>query len=135
MRAFDIALFIILLEATIGFSNALGIWEENYYQAPNNTYTNYKVADLNTYNNATVVSEPALIDRFVKGASDLIGSIAVGLWGLFTIIFSIIYIYPELIKLFGIPSALGTFMQVGIYVIYLVGLYQWKSNKGVDNYR
>ena len=129
MRAYDIALFLIILQAAIGFTNELGIFDEQYYATQNNTYTNYRVSDLDEFNN--LATEEAGLWDYTTMLANLAWE---GIKMFLSVIFSIVIIFPKLISIFNIPAGISAFIQVAIYVVYFIGWAQWKSNKGMRMY-
>ncbi len=127
MRAYDIAMWLIILQASIGFINAIGLFETQYYATPQNAY-NYEIQDLDEYK--VLTDNPGVLDYTRMG----INWAWEGLVVIFKIIFSIVIIYPMLIKEFGIPAVLSVFLQATVYVVYAVGYKQWKSGKGMAYY-
>lgn len=122
-RASDITLFIIILQASIGFINATGLFTQNYYATPQNQYF-YTVQNLSDYSKATTA----------PGIGDYITILAAWTWQAFFIgiqvVFAIVIIMPLLVFTFKIPLILSAFLQVGVYYVYAVFYAQWKSGKG-----
>ena len=127
MRAYDMALILIILQASIGFVNGLGIFDRDYYATQNNTYTQYRVANLTEYN-------PSEGEGLADYVADLARWVVDGLKLLFKVVGAVFIIYPTLTDTFGVPSGLSILLQGGIYVIYIMGWVQWKSNKGMRQF-
>jgi len=125
MRAYQIILFLILLQASIGFVNQIDFFgdQKQFYTTPQNEWTTKNVTQLGQY--ATEGNETNIVDTFAQGV----------MWGwemlilFIQIIFSIVIVLPALIKVFAIPWQLASFIQIGIWVIYVWGLVQFKSGK------
>lgn len=128
MRAYDIAFALIILQATIGFVNGLGLFEHPYYATPENEYTKYKVEDLKDYKK--IADNPSVLDYMALSVNLLWEGFVMFL----KVVFAVIVILPILIDIFGVPVGLASLIQVGIYVIYFMGWTQWKSNKGLRYY-
>lgn len=126
-RASDITLFIIILQAAVGFVNATGLYTMLYYSTPQNQYS-YTVQNLSDYNKAT--TSPSI--------GDYITILAAWTWETFfigiQIVFAVIVVMPFLVLTFKIPLILSAFLQVGVYYIYATWYAQWKSGKGWKMY-
>lgn len=123
-RASDITLFIILLQAAIGFVDAAGMFNQHYFDVPSNN-ASYTLTDLDSY--ASQVSDPddinSQLDLYLNWAWE---SFFIGL----KVLFAVVFVLPTLISVFGVPAILATFIQVGIYYIYATWYSQYKSGKG-----
>ena len=126
-RASEITLFIIVLQASIGFVDATGMFTEHYLEIPSNS-ANYEISDLNTY--ASETSEPTLISEIMLGAEWVIESFFIGL----KIIMAVVFVLPTLVNTFQVPLILSAFIQVGVYYIYATWYSQYKSGKGWKQY-
>ena len=94
-----------------------------YSAMADNKYSTWNVTgELSGY---SVGEEASAWDYFSASVSFLID----GLIMFFKIIFSIVFIYPVLDKVFGLPWQLSGLIQVGIVTIYIWGLMQYKSGK------
>lgn len=124
MRAYELALFIVLLSGAIGLVNGLGVFSESYISTPQNYVSgSFNVSELNKTSSMTGHS----------GALDYFSSIISWSWQGLTIflnvIFCIVCLYPTLVNDFGVPALLSGFMQLGIYVVYAVGFIQFLTGK------
>ena len=126
-RASEITLLLIILQAAIGFVNATDLFSIDYMSSQQNQYV-YTVSNLSDYNEIT--EEP--------GALDYLTSLAAWTWTSFLIgikiVFAVLFIYPKLVDLFGIPEVLSGLLQIGIYYTYAIWYTQWKSGKGWKTY-
>lgn len=123
-RASELTLFIILLQASIGFVDASGMFSAHYLTVPQNN-ASYTISNLDEY--ATSASTPPSIlsevDLFVHWAWD---AFLIGL----KILFAVIFVLPTLVTTFSVPVVLATFIQVGVYYLYATWYSQYKSGKG-----
>lgn len=126
IRALDIAIFLIILQATIGFVNSLGMFDYDYYATQNNTYTQYTVQDLEEYE--TMAQNPGVSD-YVSLAVDLAWE---GIIIIAKVFFSVVLILPTLVSVFEIPTALAALIQGLVYFVYIIGWAQWKSGKSME---
>ena len=127
LRAFEIILFILLLQASIVFVGNIDLFEGDDYMEysamADNEYSTWNITgELSEY---SVGEEASAWDYFSASVTFLID----GLIMFFKIIFSIVFIYPTLVKVFGLPWELSALLQVGIVTIYIWGLMQYKSGK------
>ena len=125
-RASEITLFLILIQASIGFVDAIGLFSQHYMAVPSNN-ASYTITDLNTYAGE---QNPGILDELMIAARWAIDAFFIGL----KIIFTVIFVLPTLIFTFGVPAAIAAFIQVGIYYIYAIWYAQWKSGKGWKQY-
>ena len=123
-RASDITLFLILLQASIGFVDATGMFDEHYMGSVSNN-ASYTISDLDSYA-ATANEDVGVLDEIRVYAQWGIEALLIGL----KIIFTVIVVFPTLVSVFHIPTILSIFLQCGIYYIYAVFYAQYKSGKG-----
>lgn len=127
-RASEITLFIILVQAAIGFVDGSGIFTEHYLDVPENN-ADYTLTDLESYASAANETESitSQVDLYLDWAWE---SFFIGL----KILFAVLFVLPTLISLFGVPTILATFIQVGVYYTYATWYAQYKSGKGWQAY-
>jgi hypothetical protein len=127
-RASEITLFIVLIQAAIGFVDASGMFDQSYYSVPSNN-ASYTLTDLGSYASQAEedTSISSQIDLYLDWAWD---SFFIGL----KILFAVLFVLPTLINVFGIPGILATFIQVGIYYVYATWYAQYKSGRGWKAY-
>ncbi len=130
IRALDIAIYLIIIQATIVFVNNLGIFDEDYYANQNNTYTEYRIGSTDKEVYKAQIEEPSLIDKGIYLVEIAIG----GLFAILEILIAVFVILPTLIRDFGVPAGLSVLLQVGIWVIYYIGWYQYRSGKSLEGY-
>lgn len=125
-RASEITLFIIILQAAIGFVDATGMFSHHYLGDTQNN-ASYTITDLDAYSTQTeeggisgIVSE---IDLYAHWAWE---AFFIGL----KIVFAVVFILPTLVTKFNVPVVLSVFIQAGIYYIYAIWFAQYKSGKG-----
>jgi len=125
-RASDITLFLILLQASVGFVDATGMFTEHYIDVPSND-ADYTLDDLSEY---SVPADPGIIDEIMLAAHWMVESFFIGI----KIIFTVIFVFPTLVSRFGIPVALSLFIQAGVYYVYASWYAQFKSGRGWKQY-
>ena len=125
-RASEITLFLIILQASIGFVDAIGLFDQSYLAVPSNN-ASYTLTDLEEY---TAVQNPGIVDELVLMAHWAIESFMIGI----KVILTVVFVLPMLINTFGVPSALALFIQAGIYYIYGTWYAQYKSGRGWKAY-
>ena len=96
-RASEITLMIILLQASIGFVDAVGIFSEHYFDVPENN-ASYTLTDLDSYASVTEDKSDlnSQIDLYLNWAWE---SFFIGL----KVIFAVIFVLPTLVFAFGVP--------------------------------
>ena len=122
-RASDITLFLIIIQAAIGFVNATGLFTEQYAPTPQNQYS-YVVQNLSDYQ---TVTESESWGTYLNVAVDFtISTFLIGL----QVVFAVITIFPLLVWTFNVPVILSVFIQAGVYFVYAVWYSQYKSGRG-----
>lgn len=123
-RASEITLFIILVQASIGFIDTSGVFTNHYLDVTSNN-ASYTITDLESYSTATAENNGinSQIDLYLNWAWE---SFFIGI----KVLFAVVFILPTLINIFGVPTILATFMQVGVYYVYATWYAQYKSGKG-----
>ena len=121
-RASEITLFLILLQASIGFVDATGMFTEHYISVPSNN-ASYTISDLYSY---SASQDPGIIDEAMLAIHWMLESFLIGL----KVVFTVIFVFPTLVTVFHVPVALSVFIQAGIYYVYAVFYAQFKSGKG-----
>lgn len=129
MRAYDIALFIILVQGAIAFVDGTGMFEQHFVNVPSNN-ASYTLSDLESYQSGT--NESTIFSdqddwNMLSGAWE---AIKIGI----KILFSVLFVLPTLMDVFGIDILLAAFLQVGVYFIYATAYLQFVSNRGFKQY-
>jgi len=134
MRAIDLAMFIIILEMSIGFLGSTGDVGLNLY----GTHGDYLRRDMSEYSinaqkNTSLgdglakTSAPTIADYFLFGAQWLFA----GINFFIQIATAFLAISFTLQTKFGIPFIpIGAFVQGIVYLIYMWAIVQWKSGRG-----
>lgn len=121
-RASDMTLLIILMQASIGFVDATGMFDASYLDVPANNAT-YTIDDLESYNQ---VPDNGIVDTATLYLDWALDAFLIGI----KVIFAVVFVLPTLITVFGVPSILAIFIQVGVYYIYATWYAQYKSKVG-----
>lgn len=120
MRAIEIAVFLILLQASIGFVSGMGIFEPDLY-VESNQFTEWGIDNFD--------------DEFAPGSqSSLTASIelliqSVGM--IASMMLAVLIIYPLLVGTFFVPATVAALIQVGIYAVYLLGGIEFMSGRSL----
>lgn len=122
-RASDITLFLILLQAAIGFIDATGMFDQSYLGSAVQNNATYTLTDLSEYK---AVEDQTIFDEVLLLAHWGIESFFIAV----KIIFAVIFVFPMLITKFQVPIILSAFIQVGVYYVYATWYAQYKSGKG-----
>ena len=125
-RASEITLFLILLQASVGFVDATGMFSEHYIDVPSNN-ASYTIQDLSEYSGSAT---PSIVDEIMLVAHWMIEGFFIGI----KIIFTIVFVFPTLVSVFNIPAVLSIFIQTGVYYVYAIWYAQFKSGKGWKQY-
>ncbi|MFA7121399.1 MAG: hypothetical protein WC277_07945 [Bacilli bacterium] len=125
MRAWDITLLLIVVQACIGLVNGVGLFDQAYFASQNDSTTAYTVGDISDLHDVEAggeVSQTSYFDFVVT-----FGMAGINL--LFKIIEAIVFIFPTLVDQFKIPLPLAAVLQSMIYLQIAWGYAQWKSNR------
>ena len=127
MRALEIAIFLLMISASISLVNSMGILDNTYVYNDNTPYRFWTVSNLTDFQ----TDNPTILDQVVVYVQFLIASI---LW-IVNIIATTIFIYPVLVDAFGVPGALSLFLQLGIWLNWVIGFVQWRRGASVEGLR
>ena len=127
MRAFEIILFIIIVQAAVVFTTDINLFDANYLEQSSLAKNQYSTTTIegNLSEYGSISENPSNWDYF---KTSIVWSIEAMIMFV-KIIFSIVFIFPVLVKVFEVPTVLAAFLQVGIVGIYIWGLAQWKTGK------
>ena len=133
MRAIDISILLIAIQASLKFVLLLGVFTTSYYAVPSNHWTEQSVSNLSQYSvNATSTTvELSLFQEASLAVEFLFDSI----FFMIEILLSVIVIFPTLINIFHIPVAVSGFLQTFVWFMYYLGYREWKSGKSVDQFK
>lgn len=119
--AFNIARWLIIIEATIGFVNGMGLFDDQYYQQDINNKSAYQVGDL---------EELAQEQSSPTSYFDMLVTMVLG--GFLMIIkmfLAVFFILPFLVMQFHIPLSLAALLQVGVYWVYYGAIAELRMNR------
>lgn len=119
--AYDIARWLIIIEATIGFVNGLGLTDAQYYQQDINNRSAYEVGDLD---------ELAEDQTSATSYFDMLVTMVLG--GFLMIIkmfLAVFFILPFLVTQFYVPLPLAALIQVGVYWCYYGAIAELRMNR------
>lgn len=127
MRALEITIFIVLLSASIGFLNAMNAFDNPYVESDSSQYSMWSVSNLSSFDN----QNPSILDQ----AGMLLNFAIMAITWVITIVLTIIVIFPTLVNTFHIPMALSALLQVGVWMVYVIGIVQWQRGASVEGLR
>jgi len=125
MRAWDITLLLIVIQACIGLVNGIGLFDQAYFATQNDSTTAFTVGDISDLHDVESGGEVSQMSYFDLAVT--FGMAGINL--LFKIIEAIVFIFPTLVNLFHIPLPLAAVLQSMIYLQVAWGYAQWKSNR------
>lgn len=129
MKAYEIALFIIILSASIGFMNNIGVFGiEQQTAAPESEFTERNISNLE--NLTQNQSEASVLEKTTVSIHWLFR----GLSMMLDIVGAIFFLYPTLDNVFGIPGSISALLQSAIWVVYVVGIVQIFLRSGFKYY-
>lgn len=132
MRAWDLAMFIIMVEMSIGFLGGIGFYPNDASGQPVDYLKSEQGGSIITFQknitdeNFIANRELGIADYFKFGLDWIFAS-----WNmLIQIIIAFVGISFILYKQFNIPIELCVFIQGIVYLIYTWGFIQWRSGRG-----
>lgn len=124
MKAYELALFLLILNATIGMVDSIGIFEAaTIVDDPN-----IRIDDMQNIK----INDEGIIEydediSLLAAAKTMLGVFVMGILG-------VVFVAPVLMSKFGVPLVLVAVLQVGIYLIYAAGIYQLITGRSIKNY-
>lgn len=125
-RASEITLILIFLQASIGFVDGIGLFDNSYMGTVSNN-ASYTITDLEEY---TKTQDITIWDEIYMASYWLIESFIIGI----KIVFTVVFVFPTLVSTFQVPTVLSVFLQAGIYYVYALWFAQFRSGKGYKQY-
>lgn len=120
--AVDVFKWLIIIQATIGFVNGLGLTDTHPFQQDVNSESIYETGDLRDLAEEQSGTTGG-ISYFDTIATYFIGGVIMFVW----IAMAIGCILPFLISQFHIPVLLAVLLQVGIYWVYYTAIFEIKT--------
>ena len=123
MRAYDILLFLVCLEASIGFVSSLNIFPVSYVDAS-------AVQVSETWSLEDVQNQTAtltLVDKLMFATDILFKAVSMFL----NMLLAIAVIYIPLTSVLGVPSEIALLLQGVVYVVYAWAIIQFLSGRSV----
>jgi len=121
MRAFDILLFLVCLEATIGFVASLDVFPVSYVD-PSAVHSDWSLVEIQEE-----ASQQGFFDKMML-ATDMLFK-ALGMF--FNMMVAIVAIYVPLTSVLGVPSEVALLVQSVVYVVYVWALIQFLSGRSI----
>ncbi len=123
MRAWDLAIFVIMIEMSIGFIAGLGFYDHpSLMSVQNGEINRYQTENINE----TFAEKPTIAD-YLKFSLDWVFAS----FNMFIMIVSaFVGISWILYTTFKLPLTLCFFIQGIVYLIYTWGFIQWRSGRG-----
>lgn len=119
--AYDIARWLIIIQATIGFVNGLGLFDDPYYQEDVNNKSAYETGSLDELSE----DQSSPVSYF-----DMLVTMVLGGFLMMVYIFAaVFFILPTLITEFHVPLALAALLQVGVYWVYYGAYAELRMNR------
>ena len=136
MRAVDITILLIAIQASIGFINTIGVFDDTntFFATPQNHWTEQSVSNLSEYSSVSSTSAGDGEMSLFEQASLAVEFLWDGLFFMVDILLAVIVIFPTLINIFHIPIVVSGFLQTFVWFMYYIGWRQWKSGKSVKEF-
>lgn len=134
MKAVDIILFIVLIEASAGFITGLGeigLFPSNETVGIGEFEDEYVTWNVSRFNESIPDISSTGLFSYVAAAWE---AVKIAFTTLIYMFGAIVCIYPQLVNTFHIPTQLSVFIQVGIYFVYSLAILQFISGRSTKNY-
>lgn len=133
MRAMDILLFCLCINAAIVLVSASGMGEmfnpghpNGFFTADTGEYYDNTLSDISNLNN-----NDSFTDMFMIAASWVIETTVF----MIKFLLSAVIVIPAMMDIFGFPLYLAAFLQGLLWVTYMWAYVQWKSGKSLYSYQ
>ena len=124
MKAYYLALFMLLISVTIGMVDDLGVFTPTTIV----DNPNIRIEDIKDVN----MNEEGIYEY--NEDMSLMGTMKMMLSVFIPAILGAVWIAPILFTKLGVPLALVVVLQVGIYVVYFIALLQIIFRTGITHY-
>jgi len=118
VRALEIAVFLIILQASIGFTTSLDLFSTSL-DVQNNEFSDWggdtDFQSESADSSATLLSS---LQLFWNAMNSII-----------QILTAVFVVFPILVSTFGIPGEVAAIMQLSIWTIYVIGLIEFKAGR------
>jgi hypothetical protein len=132
MRAWDLAVFIILIEMSLGFLSGLHGFYTTQGQGLYHATQGGAVAgwqQRSSTDEFVAGTEPGGLNGF-DYLNFAIMWVLASFWMIITVLKAFFVISWDLYFVFGLPASLCAFIQGIVYLIYTWAFVQWKSGRG-----
>ena len=133
MRAADILLFCLCINAAIVFVDASGLGSmfnpgsaTGFMTPEHGTFFDSSLSDISALN-----SNSSIVDYAITATAWLVETTIF----MIKFLISAVVIIPALMRIFGFPAYLAVFIQGILYVTYMWAYIQWKSGKSLFTYQ
>ena len=121
MRAYDILMFLVCLEASIGFVSSLHIFPVSYVDA-SAVQSNWNLEEIESQAQTQTVVDKVML------ATDMLFK---ALTTFLNMLIAIVAIYIPLTSVLGVPSEIALLLQGVVYVVYMWAIIQFLSGRSV----
>lgn len=119
MRAFEIALFLVMITAGFTIISGLGIFPSDAVPVDEDMFGEYEVSNLENFSGS-----PGLVDYFFLMVTIIVMSIR---WAIMVIL-SITIFFPWLMYYLGVPAPLAIALNAGVWFVFVIAIVQiWRS--------
>lgn len=129
MRAFEIFLFMACMIAAFTIVNSMGIFPETYVTPDSGLTEGMNLNNIQSQ--LDTMENPSVVDYFFIAGQLLAQSLVFLIQMLGRVAFFAGFLYSA----FGIPLELAIALNIGLYVMVIIGLIQFFSGKSVDQMR
>ena len=123
MRAFEIAMFLVMVAAGLTVVAALDIFPNDAAPVDTSMFGGYTVTELNQF-----PTNPSIVDYFFLMVFLIINSIK---WAL-TVLLTVVIFFPYLMTALHIPQAVAIPLNAGIWFVFVIAIVQIWRGQSID---
>lgn len=131
MRALEITIFLLLIPASMGLVNAFHIFDNSVEMTADDSQYGDMTIDENGLGKFQLNESSTIIDYTMFSLLFVFEYIK---WGL-KILLAVLWLFPMLTQMFGIPLPLAAVLQVAMWVVWIVAIIQVKRAVSFDGMR
>ena len=129
MRAFEIFMLMACITAAFAVVNSIGIFPDNYVTPDSSLTEGMNLG--NVQSQLDKLENPSVFDYFLLAGQFLADSFIFLILMLGRVAFFAGFLY----SVFGVPLALAIALNVGLYIVVIIGILQFMSGRSVDQMR
>lgn len=129
MRAFEIFMFMVCIVASFAVVNSMGVFPQEYVTPDSGLTEGMTLGSISEQLDS--MENPSVVDYFFLAGQLLAQSLLFIIQMLGRVAFFAGFLYSA----FGVPLELAIALNIGLYVVVIIGLVQFFSGRSVDQMR